>query len=63
MPHRVLGFEVETADARWAAVHHPLYKFMVQTHHPDLDLADADFSFRNTPLCTAKLSARAAIGA
>jgi hypothetical protein len=63
MPHRVLGFEVGTADERWAAAHHPLYKFMVQTHHPDLDLADADFSIGNMPLRGAKLSTRMAIGA
>ena len=63
MPHRVLGFEVGTANERWAEANHPLYKFMVQTHHPDLDLDDADFSVRNVPLRAGKLSARVAISA
>jgi hypothetical protein len=63
IPHRVLAFEVGTAQERWAEAKHPLYKFMVQTHHPDLDLDDADFSIRNIPLRTAKLSATVAIGA
>ncbi len=44
IPHRVLAFEVGTAEARWAAANHPLGKFMVQTHHPDIDLSNADFS-------------------
>ncbi|WP_404300608.1 hypothetical protein [Alicycliphilus denitrificans] len=38
LPHRVLKFEVRTAQERWAAVHHPMYKFMVETHHPDISL-------------------------
>jgi len=60
IPHRVFGFEVGTADERWAEANHPLYRFMVQTDHPDLDLGDADFSIHNHPLRTAKLSAKAA---
>lgn len=36
LPHRVLKFEVRTAQERWAQVHHPLLKFMVETHHPDI---------------------------
>lgn len=39
LPHRIMCFEVATAEARWAAVRHPLYRFMVQTRHPDLMLA------------------------
>ena len=38
LPHRVMKFEVRTAQARWAAVHHPMLKFMVETHHPDISL-------------------------
>ena len=38
LPHRVMKFEVRTAQERWAAVHHPLLKFMVETHHPDISL-------------------------
>ena len=38
IPHRVLAFEVETAEERWSAAHHPLFDFIFRTHHPDLDL-------------------------
>jgi hypothetical protein len=63
IPHRVLGFEVGTADDRWADAKHPLYHFMVQTQHPDLDLSDADFSIHDTAPRREKLSTKAAIGA
>jgi hypothetical protein len=39
IPHRVLAFEVETAEERWSDAHHPLFNFFRRTHHPDLDLA------------------------
>lgn len=45
IPHRVLAFEVGTAEARWAKASHSLLNFMRHTHHPDIDLADGDFSF------------------
>jgi hypothetical protein len=38
MPHRVLSFEVGTAEDRWAAASHPLFNFIFRTHHPDIDL-------------------------
>jgi hypothetical protein len=38
MPHRVMCFNVETAEARWAAAKHPLLAFMCQIHHPDIAL-------------------------
>jgi hypothetical protein len=38
LPHRIMCFDVATAEARWARAGHPLYKFMVQTQHPDLML-------------------------
>ena len=63
IPHRVLGFEVDTADDRWSQANHPLYKFMVQTHHPDLDLSGADFSIHDTSLRAANLSTKAALRA
>lgn len=44
IPHRVLAFEVGTAQARWAAANHPLFNFIFRTHHPDIDLADASLS-------------------
>lgn len=44
IPHRVLAFEVDTAEERWANARHPLFKFVFQTQHPDIDLSAADFS-------------------
>jgi len=38
LPHRIMCFDVASAEARWAHAGHPLYKFMVQTQHPDLML-------------------------
>lgn len=39
LPHRIMSFEVATAQARWAAAKHPLYQFVFQTRHPDIALA------------------------
>lgn len=44
IPHRVLAFEVGTAEERWASANHPLYNFVFRTQHPDLDLSDWDVS-------------------
>ncbi len=41
IPHRVLSFEVGTAEERWSAAQHPLYDFVFRTHHPDIDLGAA----------------------
>jgi hypothetical protein len=40
LPHRVMSFNVETAQVRWAAAKHPLYDFVFRTNHPDLDVGD-----------------------
>jgi hypothetical protein len=50
LPHRVLVKEVGGARERWAAVHHPLFKFVFQTHHPDIDLTSVDLSFGREPV-------------
>jgi hypothetical protein len=63
IPHRVLAFEVGTADERWAEANHPLYKFMVQTYHPDLDLSDSDYSAGIVPALAYEASNRVAIRA
>ena len=63
IPHRVLAFEVGTAAERWAAANHPLHKFMIQTHHPDIDLGDSDVSIRSRPVRAVELSDRVAISA
>lgn len=41
LPHRILGFDVETAEERWRAVQHPMYDLFVNTRHPDIDILDA----------------------
>lgn len=38
IPHRVLGFEIETGARRWTEAQHPLLKFFVHTHHADIDV-------------------------
>ncbi|MSQ54230.1 MAG: hypothetical protein EXR31_02570 [Betaproteobacteria bacterium] len=41
LPHRILGFEIDTADERWRAARHPMYDLFVNTRHPDIDISDA----------------------
>jgi hypothetical protein len=60
IPHRVLAFEVGTAEERWAEARHPLFKFVFQTQHPDIDLSDADFSAWSDPARPAELPRRVA---
>jgi len=43
IPHRVMAFEVATAETRWAAAHHPLYDFIFRTYHPDIDVTAPEF--------------------
>lgn len=38
LPHRVMKFEVDTAERRWVEAHHPLFNFIFNTHHPDIRL-------------------------
>jgi hypothetical protein len=38
LPHSVLSFDVVGAERRWREQGHPLYGFMVETWHPDLQL-------------------------
>src|SRR6185503_7472527 len=45
IPHRILGFELETADARWRAARHPMYDLFVNTRHPDIDIGAATRAF------------------
>ncbi len=39
IPHRVMAFEVGTAEERWTKTAHPLLGFMCGIYHPDLDLS------------------------
>jgi hypothetical protein len=38
IPHRVMGFEIETGHQRLIDADHPLLNFMSYTHHPDIDV-------------------------
>lgn len=38
VPHRILCFEVFTAERRWFELSHPLYLFMGERFHPDIDI-------------------------
>jgi hypothetical protein len=38
IPHRVMKFEIGTAQERWAKASHPMYEFIFNTIHPDIDL-------------------------
>ena len=45
IPHRVLAFEVGSAEQRWAAANHPLFNFIFRTRHPDIQIHEHDFGF------------------
>ena len=38
IPHRILAFDLQTAQARWQQASHPLYGLFCNTEHPDIDL-------------------------
>ena len=38
LPARLLCFEVNSAERRWQEPRHPLYEFMFQTYHPDIEI-------------------------
>ncbi len=38
VPVRLMAFEVISAERRWFASSHPLYKFMFNDHHPDIEI-------------------------
>lgn len=40
LPHRIMSFEVGTAEQRWAAHRHPLFDFIFRTNHVDIDLGE-----------------------
>ena len=41
LPHRILAFDVSSAERTWVEARHPLYAFMVDTFHEDLQLFQA----------------------
>lgn len=38
LPHRVMSFEVDAAEALWHAARHPLFDFIFRTQHPDIQV-------------------------
>ncbi len=40
LPHRVMAGQVSVARQRWKEAGHPLYRFVFETDHPDIDLSD-----------------------
>ena len=42
LPHRVMSFNVDTAEDRWSRARHPLLGFMCHVHHPDIRLGSPD---------------------
>jgi len=41
LPHRIMAFENTSAERRWGEMRHPLYQFVFETMHPDLDACAA----------------------
>jgi hypothetical protein len=63
LPHRVLAFEVETAQERWANANHPLFDFMVRTHHPDIDFCTGRSDHSHASVLPVDFGRKAAIRA
>jgi len=49
IPHRIMSFEVDTAEERWRAASHPLYEFVFATSHPDIDPGAANADLIDAP--------------
>jgi hypothetical protein len=58
IPHRVMAFEIASAEARWTAAKHPLLKFVRQTNHPDIQIGE----LRTRHRMAASLPQRAPVG-
>ena len=48
MPHRVMSFNVETAEERWRAAQHPLFDFVFRTAHADIDVGSRNSLARHS---------------
>lgn len=49
LPHRILAFDVTSAERNWHAAAHPFYEFMVGCVHPDIELM-ASLAFEAQPI-------------
>jgi len=47
IPHRIMAFDIATAEARWAEARHPLLELFCRTLHPDIDVSLEEFDYRN----------------
>lgn len=61
VPVRLMSFEVISAERRWYASRHPLYKFMFSDYHPDIEVFSSVSGMwarprRSTPRFTEKVS-------
>ena len=45
IPHRVLAFNIERAKPVWREAKHPLYDFVINTKHADIDLCGTNHLF------------------
>jgi GNAT superfamily N-acetyltransferase len=54
IPHRVMAFDIDSIEARWAAAQHPLLDFFCHTRHPDIDMS-AKAGVRQQHLAPARL--------
>lgn len=49
IPHRILAFEIPTAERRWLEGNHPLYLFMFRRFHPDIQIFSSVSSMWKSP--------------
>lgn len=49
LPHRVMLFDVQGAERKWKGSGHPLYHFMIETFHPDIQIFNSVSSSWSTP--------------
>jgi hypothetical protein len=50
IPHRILALNVKQAEATWRGARHPLFDFMVRTHHGDIDVSGANSTLNSAPV-------------
>jgi hypothetical protein len=53
LPHQILAFDLVGAERDWLERRHPLYAFMVETYHRDLQLFEPATEAAVTPLAAA----------
>jgi len=47
IPHRILAFEIASAQSRWLEANHPLYSMVFETRHPDIHVHDTGSAFKH----------------